>query len=553
MRKMRFLGAASAVCLLLAGCTGTQKPAGKQEEGKVFTAFMAVPGKVLPRDNRIMNRIADKIGAKAKITWLDSQTAEEMIQVMNESGEYPDFIDGSDATKLLIEAGALIPLDEYIEEYPNIIQYLSEEEWNRLRQKDGHIYVIPQFGVTEGETMTTQHPDEAFWIQKRVLKWAGYPTVRTLDEYFDLIEAYLEANPESEGGKKNIGFEILCDDWRYFCLENPPQFLAGYPNDGCGIVDSDTLEVSVYDDLPEARQYYQRLNREYERGVLDQEAFTLSYDQYLEKIASGRVLGMVDQYWQFQTAELALRENGMDDRTYVPLGITANEDIVDAYRTKPIAASGKGIGITISCEDVEGALQFLNDLLEPEIQILRTWGEEGIDYEVGEDGIFYRTQEQRLQEEDSQWALENKCPYSYFPHTEGMLEDGKNAAAPGEQPGEYYATLTEGDRELLDAYGYEKWTDFLTLVKENPPWFPLYSALDTWSADTPYGKAREEMERVKREWLPKVIMAGEEQFDEMWEEYQKSYHSQVDVEAYERELTEEVARRAAMAESDTIE
>ncbi|MFR3166213.1 MAG: hypothetical protein ACLTQG_30725 [Hungatella sp.] len=35
--------------------------------------------------------------------------------------------------------------------------------------------------------MSAVHSDEAFWIQTRVLKWAGYPEVKTMDQYFDLI------------------------------------------------------------------------------------------------------------------------------------------------------------------------------------------------------------------------------------------------------------------------------------------------------------------------------------------------------------------------------
>ena len=31
------------------------------------------------------------------------------------------------------------------------------------------------------------HNGEAFWIQTRVLKWAGYPKITTIEQYFDLI------------------------------------------------------------------------------------------------------------------------------------------------------------------------------------------------------------------------------------------------------------------------------------------------------------------------------------------------------------------------------
>ena len=225
---------------LLAGCGGEKKDKEKEEGGiKEFTAFFAVPGTEINDDNEIQEKIAEITGAKCKETWLTGQTAEEAVGTMIAGGEYPDFIDGGDAMEQLYEAGALVPLDDYIDDYPNIKEYYTEEEWDKLRKDDGHIYWIQQFGNIYGEEKATTHNDEAFWIQARVLEWAGYPEVKTMDQYFDLIEAYQEANPTMEDGTENIPYTILCDDWRYFCLENAPMFLDGYPNDGCVMVDTD--------------------------------------------------------------------------------------------------------------------------------------------------------------------------------------------------------------------------------------------------------------------------------------------------------------------------
>ena len=130
-----------------------------------------------------------------KETWLTGQTAEEAVGTMIAGGEYPDFIDGSDGMQQLYEAGALVALDDYIDDYPNIKAYLSDAQWNKLRRDDGHIYWINQFSAIYEKDMTTTHNDEAFWIQTRVLEWAGYPEIRTMDQYFDLLEDYMEANP----------------------------------------------------------------------------------------------------------------------------------------------------------------------------------------------------------------------------------------------------------------------------------------------------------------------------------------------------------------------
>lgn len=526
-----------AALTVLAGC----KNSSGKKNVKTFTAFVAVQGKRMPEHNRIRDKIAQKTGAQAEVEYLVGQSVAEKMNSMIKTGKYPDFLDGGSGTAQLLEAGAYVPLDEYLDDYPNIKNYLTEEQWNQMKQPDGHIYYLPQFGIIRGEDMNPEHSSEAFWIQKRVLIWAGYPKIRTVDQYFQLIEAYMEANPVNTDGSRNTGFQILCDDWRYFCLENPPQFLAGYPNDGCAVVDPETKKASVYDTIPEAKQYFQKLNEMYQKGVIEPDTFFLSYEQYLEKLSEGNVLGIVDQYWQFMDADNMLYGAGMTDRTYVPLGLVADESITDNYRCPEVINSGNGLGITVSCKDVEGALKFLNDLLEEDVQVMRWWGEEHVDYEIDENGYFYRTKEQRKHAADAKWQQSNLCSYYYFPHYEGLLKDGKNAADPEQQPEEYYATLDETDKKVLDAYGYEKWTDFLTPMKEIPPWFALYTAENSWPADTDYGKAKEDMREVKREWLPKVIMS--DTYEETWEQYMQEYNKRVDIKAYEEELTREVERR----------
>ena len=296
MKKKQMLAALMGVAMLstlLAGCGGGDKEGSSEEGGvKEFTAFFAVPGTEINDDNEIQQKIAEITGAKCKETWLTGQTAEEAVGTMIAGGEYPDFIDGGDGMAQLYDAGALVvALDDYIDDYPNIKEYLTDQEWDKLRQEDGHIYWINQFQNIYGEEKATTHNDEAFWIQTRVLEWAGYPEVKTMDQYFDLIEAYQEANPTMEDGTENIPYTILCEDWRYFCLENAPQFLDGYPNDGSVIVDPEELKVIDYNTTPTAVKYFQKLNEEYHKGIVDPESFTQTYDEYIAKLSTGRVLG----------------------------------------------------------------------------------------------------------------------------------------------------------------------------------------------------------------------------------------------------------------------
>lgn len=529
--------------------TQAPEPAVKEyapEEIKDFTAFFAVPGTELEPENDIKEIIAKKVGARCKETWLTGQTAEEAIGVMVAGGKYADFVDASTGMSTMVDAGGFIPIDEYWDGLDNLQNFWSESEWNAIRnQDDGHIYIIPQFGNVNMYDTATVHNDEAFWIQTRVLKWDNYPKIETLDDYFDLIERYIAANPTAADGTPNIGYEILSDDWRYFCLENAPFFLDGYPNDGCVIVDRATHQAIDYNTTPTAKRYFQKLNEEYKKGIIDPETFTMNYDAYISKVSSGRVCGMVDQYWDFSQAEQSIKQAGLNDCTYIPLGLTIDRGIREHYHSAAALDTSNGVGVTVSCSDPKAALKFLNDLLDPEIQRLRHWGVEGEDYLVDAQGKFYRTQEMRDRGNDKAWQAKHSCGYGYFPGKSGMDYDGINAYDASHQPGEFYDALSDEVKECFSAYGVETYVQLLDPSEENAPWYPMWSYSNALTSETPDGEVWANMAEVKHEYLPKVVMADD--FETGWNEYLSVYNRRCDIQVFLDGINAEIQRRIDVA------
>lgn len=540
-----FMTMALAVSVL-GGCGGSDSDAGKgsvandstetggsaassKGDGDVieFTAFFAVPGAEKNDDNEIKEIIAEKTGAKVKETWLTGQTASEAVGTIVAGGEYPDFIDGGDAMKTLYDAGALVAWDDYIDKYPNIKEYYSDEEWDKFRQDDGHIYWMNQFNNIYGEDKTTTHNDEAFWVQARVLEWADYPQIKTLDQYFDLLTSYAEANPTMEDGTKNIPYTILCEDWRYFCLENAPQFLDGYPNDGSVIVDPEGPTIVDYNTTDTAKRYFQKLNEEYHKGNVDPESFTQTYDEYIAKLSTGAVLGMCDQWWDFAfDVHDVFKQQGLDTIgcNYVPLGLTIDEGMENQWHTTGGTLNvASGLGITTSCQDVDAAFQFVNDLLGQEVHDLRYWGVKGVDYEVDEEGMFYRTEDQRMNASDTAYKASHLCDYSYFPNWKGSSRDGKNAMWPEEQTSEFLDSLAEPVAKCFEAYGVSTYPEMIGSVDKVGEWFPMYSFSNTMTTETPGGVAWTKMGEVKHEWLPKVVMADD--FEDGWSQYMEVYNA----------------------------
>ena len=68
---------------------------------------------------------------------------------------------------------------------------------------------------------------------------SSLPKIETLDQYFEILEKYAKEHPELPDGTPVIPYTCLCEDWKYYCIENAPMFLDGYPNDGCVIVNID--------------------------------------------------------------------------------------------------------------------------------------------------------------------------------------------------------------------------------------------------------------------------------------------------------------------------
>ena len=495
---------------------------------KEFTMFTAMPGTEINDDNEIQQIIADKIGAKVKETWLTGQTDAEAIGTIIAGGDYPDFINGGDAMMQLYDNDVLVPWDDYLDKYPNLKAFYTDEEWDKFRMEDGHIYWMNVFGNTLGESKTTTHNDEAFWIQAKVLAWDNYPKIETLDQYFDLIERYYAEHETLEDGTKVIPYTILCEDWRYFCLENAPEFLDGYPNDGSVIVDKENLKVIDYNTTETAKKYFQKLNEEYNKGIIDVEFGTQTYDEYIAKLSTGGVLGMCDQNWDFNnTIQDVFKQSGLDKEgcNYIPLGLTIEPGMEQRWHTYDDTLNmSSGVAITTSCEDIEGAFQFLDDMCKQEIRDLRFWGVEGVDYNVDDDGMFYRTEEQRTKWSDSSYQASHECLYSYMPQYHGTSEDGKNANKPEEQTSEFFETLAQPVVDVFNAYGVTTFPELIgSVVESNGPWFPMYSYSNNMTTDTPGGVAWVKMGETKHEWLPKVVMASD--FESTWSEYMSVYES----------------------------
>lgn len=540
-----------SISLLLAGCGTDATNEGQKsqdvsevktvestdpaEEEKLdpieFSVFISDPGQSPTKDNKIYKLIQEKLGVTLNFEFLVGDKKQK-VGVMVAGGDYPDimFVD-SDSLESFTGAGAMLPLEDLIEKCGPNLKVHHDPVYNMVKDpSDGHLYVMPNFNRFYGEVKVNEYEGPAFWIQKAILTEFGYPKVETLDQYFDLIQQYKDKYPTIDD-QATIGFEVLCEGWRDFCLKNAPQHLMGYPNDGQVVVDASTHVAEFFWDKDYAKAYYKKLNDMYNKGIIDPDSFTLTYDQYISKLSSGRVLGMFDQHWNFHnTAELPLREQGKIERQFAPCPVVLEAGTKEYYQDRPVLNINTGFALSINNKDPERTIKFFDALLSEEWQIILGWGIEGEDFMVDDNGEYYMTAEQRKNYNDPTWRLANMAfsLWNYGPKRDGTLSNG-NACTPGAQPKEFFDSLPDYDKEFLNAYGHRTWTDFLNAAPENRVSYPA------WQIDLVDGSAANiantKIDETGDKYLPQVIIAKPEAFESKWEEYVTELHK-IDIQAY---------------------
>ena len=469
-------------------------------------------------DNPVAKAITEATGVTLDVSYpVASQgDAKEDIALMIANDEYPDMIYAKGSATDLYQAGALIDMTDLIEKYgPNIKKmYGAEMEKLKWSQDDPGIYQLSYAGVNQ-KTLTTGGSCQIQWA---ALKENDYKYPKTLDEYEKMIKSYLAAHPKTEDGLDMIGITMSASDWHWMItLGNPAGLIAdASPDNGQWIID-DEYNVHYKHVTDEEKEYFKWLCRMYNEGILDPNFATQTDDDYIAKVASGRVVAITDAEWHYSQCEATLVADGKVDQTYVGLPVTLREDQVEKALLYQGTTVGWGIGITKSCEDPVRAIKFLDYLCSDEGQILYHWGIEGENYFLDDDGQPYRTDEEVAKaKSDPDYAKNTGIDnYTGFPiyGTGSYSEDGFPYTPTTKES--VIANYNTAEKEGCEAMGFEMLTDMFAQPEE----FDLlpYSAL--WAYQQPQELAEKQtiLDEIAWPGLVKCVTGTEDEFDANWE------------------------------------
>ncbi|MFD1137421.1 ABC transporter substrate-binding protein [Paenibacillus urinalis] len=477
-----------------------------------------------PNWNKMQDAVGQKIIEETGVTInaeydISSGGGNDKIALMAASGDYPDLIFPKGNLSKLVDAGAMIDMTDLIEEHAPNLKKLYEGQMDRLKysNEDPAIYAIP---TNAGVGQTYFDAGGGFNLQHKVVKELGYPEIKTLEDFENALREYYAKHPTTEDGQPTIPLTLSADGWRIMITVTNPAFGAtGAPDDGEYYINPETYEAMLHYKRPEEKEYFRWLNKMYNEGLLDKDSFIQKDDQYKAKIASGRVLGLIDQGWAYGDAENALKSAGKFEETYGHYPVSLDETYKRAD-FQDIGLDAYGIGITVSNEDPVRTIKFLDWLASDEAQVLNNWGVEGEHYVV-EDGVRKIPAEVQDRKSNDNANFTKETGIGLYTAFSAHYGDGVK-----DPSGNYYTTnfpeeivknYNEAEKETLAGYGVDTWKDLFPSEEDFPvkEWGAAYNM--PVPSGTDYEVTFQKTQDIIQKRIPEAIVSTPDKFDQIYD------------------------------------
>ncbi|WP_243298874.1 extracellular solute-binding protein [Bacillus litorisediminis] len=273
--------------------------------------------------------------------------------------------------------GLLIPLEGLIEDYaPNLNSLMQKypDLKASITAPDGHIYTLP--GIDNlSHSMTPLMWMNSYWLNN-----LGLERPKTTEEFYDLLKAFKKGDANQNGEADEIPLTASSvAELRYSLL---PAFGI---NQSDGIME-DNGEVKYAFIQEGYKEYLKYLNRLYKDGLLDQQIFSHTWEQYVAK-------GAANQAGVFPTWPIVMI--GFTDVTeaakYPLLPALTSEFSPEPVVTQFSEIKRGRAAITSENEHPEATMRWLDYMYSQEGSILARLGVEGENWEWTDgEGSYWR-------------------------------------------------------------------------------------------------------------------------------------------------------------------
>lgn len=299
--------------------------------------------------------LSEKSGVNFVFNAIDNTVREEKLNLMFSSNDLTDLILGFGLSNLDIikygsETHALAPLNELISDYaPNLSAFFDATPSAKAQctAPDGNIYALCKW--------SDDLPDQVFssdraWINQQWLINLGLERPETLDEFYDVLVAFRDGDPNGNGLNDEIP---ICDTpdsiatavWSAFGVVRHHGATSIDP-----AVKAGEAVIPASSDM--YRDYIETMRLWYEEKLIDQDCYTLTTTQQSAK-ATERKIGV-----QFASAAHTLQSEGWEEWESLPV-MTSDYNDTKVWPGMDLFAGGN-IAMSAKCEHKEVAMRVID-------------------------------------------------------------------------------------------------------------------------------------------------------------------------------------------------
>lgn len=311
VKRNKFMIAIMAVSLfggLLAGCSPS--PGSSNQEGsnaasqaaskeeRTLKIMTGVIGGKTPEENTQFEQEIERLtGIKVTMNKPAADYDQKLLAAIA-SGEKFDLLQISkEKMSTFVEQGILTPLTDQVNNSkvlsdPNVI---PANEWEQVKTKDGQIYGV--FTKYQGGTMPIVRKD---WLDELNL-----PEPATLDDYYNVLKAFTEQDPDGNGKKDTYGLSTagMYELQGFFSAAGLKQRYVETADGKLDVPYSTDAAIPVYE----------WLNELFEEGILDPNFTTNDTGKMRDLFLTDRV-GMIT-YWDAWVGMLNNTRHEQDPNT----------------------------------------------------------------------------------------------------------------------------------------------------------------------------------------------------------------------------------------------
>ncbi|MDX8047440.1 extracellular solute-binding protein [Gracilibacillus sp. S3-1-1] len=324
------------------------------------------------KDSPVWQALEDYTNKDLNIEWAPNSNLDDRFNITLSSGDLPHVMMIPGRTPSFISAvedGAFWELGPYLDDYPNLSQ--ANEIILNNSSINGEVY-----GIYRSRDLGRN----GVIIRKDWLENLGLEEPTTIDEFYDMLKAFKEDDPNGSGADDTYGIVVS----KYEGPWDVMQTWFGVPN-GWGEDENGELYPSFLDDnYLDALNFFKKL---YDEGLVNEDFAVMDTAQWSDPVIAGEAGVQVNVLDEGHRIQDKIIEADPDNEE----PITVIKAVEGPYGLLNLPTTGYNGMLAISKtsvkdeDELKEVLDFLDKLNDEEAQILAENGIEGEHYDV-EDG-----------------------------------------------------------------------------------------------------------------------------------------------------------------------